>query len=44
MQEHEKRNPVECIITLQDAPFDFLEARISCLREDSEQLDLPDVG
>ena len=32
------------LVELQDAPYDLLEGKFSCLREDSEQLDLPNVG
>ena len=30
-------------VALQDAPDDFLEGKISCLRKNSKQLDLPDA-
>ena len=40
----EERMLLRRSIALQDAPYDLLEGEISCLREDSEQLDLLDVG
>jgi hypothetical protein len=40
----EKRMLFKLSIALQDASYDLLKAKVSCLREDSEQLDLPDVG